>query len=79
MNSSTWGRSVQVDRLGIRRAAGSQTRDGDEGDSQLEQWHESHLGNACYLAIFVLVTLFTVLAFVAGVACAPGATRSRLP
>jgi hypothetical protein len=64
MNSSTWGRGVEVDRIGIRRAADQQSRDWDEDDSQLEQWHESHLGNACYLAIFSLVTLFTVLAFV---------------
>ena len=64
MNSSTWGRSVQVEQIGIRRAAGPQARDWDEADSQLEQWHASHLGNACYLAIFLLVTVFTVLAFV---------------
>ena len=53
MNTSTWGRNVQVVHPESRPAAGSQRHDWDEGDSQLEQWHESHLGNACYLALFM--------------------------
>jgi hypothetical protein len=52
------------DRLGAGRQAEAEVRDWNDDDRQLEQWHESHLGNFSYLAIFVVVTLVSVLAFV---------------
>jgi hypothetical protein len=65
MNPGTWGRSVQMsDRLGVQRKAVPPARERDEDDIQLEQWHESQLGNLSYLAIFMLVSLFTLIAFV---------------
>jgi len=65
MNSGTWGRSVRIsDRLGAAHQAEAEVRDWTDDDRELEQWHQSHLGNLAYLAIFVVVTLVTVLAFV---------------
>jgi hypothetical protein len=64
MESSTWGRSVRLsDRTSVGRQAVAEARGGDD-DRQLEQWHESNLGNITYLAIFALVSLVTLLAFV---------------
>jgi hypothetical protein len=37
---------------------------GDDDDRRLEQWHESNLGNISYLAIFAIVSIITVVAFV---------------
>jgi hypothetical protein len=59
-----WGRSVRLsDRLGPTRSLEPEAR-GDDEDLQLEQWHESNLGNITYLVIFVIVSILTVLAFV---------------
>jgi len=64
MESSTWGRSVRLsDRLGARRPLGADAR-GDDDDLQLEQWHESNLGSIAYLAIFAIVSMVTLAAFV---------------
>jgi hypothetical protein len=64
METSTWSRSVRLsNRVSVARQAGAEARAGDD-DLQLEQWHESNLGNLTYLAIFALVSLVTLLAFV---------------
>lgn len=62
MESSMWGRSVRLsDRPGPSRPLEAHAR--DDEDLQLEQWHESHLGNLTYLAIFVIVSILTFVAF----------------
>ncbi len=64
MESSTWGRSVRLtDRLGPGRPLDADAR-GDDDDLQLEQWHESNLGNLTYLAIFLIVSIVSLVAFV---------------
>lgn len=64
MESSTWGRSVQLaDRLGRGIHSEAEVR-GDDGDLQLEQWHQSNLGNVTYLVIFAIISLVSMLAFV---------------
>ena len=64
MESSTWDRSVRLsERLGTQRQREAEARGGDD-DLQLQQWHESNLGNLTYLAIFAAVSIVTVVAFV---------------
>jgi len=65
MDSSTWDRSARLPgHLGGRRGAAPDGREGSDADRQLEHWHQSSLGNFAYLAVFVIVALLTVLAFV---------------
>ena len=65
MESRTWGRSVPLSERRERYGASEpQSVDWVDDDVELERWHESHLGNFCYLAIFAAVAVVTAIAFV---------------
>lgn len=63
MESSTWDRSVRMSER-LRHGRERQVEVRGDDDLQLEQWHESNLGNISYLAIFAIVSIVTVVAFV---------------